>query len=274
MFIPTILGQGTDEQKAALLPRCNTLEVIGTYAQTELGHGTFVRGLETSATFLPEQDAFVVHSPTLTSTKWWPGGLGKTATHAVVMARLFVGGTDHGPHAFIVQLRDLATHACLPGVEVGDIGPKFGYNGVDNGFCRFDHVTIPRTAMLMKYAKASAEGWADGVVGEESRGPTCSCTQPSNPSGPARRHLRAAAPRQRQGLVLDHGLRARGHRAPGVALPRQGDRHRGALLRGAAADGARTRRARDAGARVPGAGAHSLGRSPRSSDRSPALPLA
>jgi hypothetical protein len=25
----------------------------------------------------------VLHSPTLTSTKWWPGGLGKTATHAV-----------------------------------------------------------------------------------------------------------------------------------------------------------------------------------------------
>jgi acyl-CoA oxidase len=48
---------------------------------------------------------FILHSPTLTSTKWWPGGMGKTATHAVVMARLIVGGRDHGPHAFIVQVR-------------------------------------------------------------------------------------------------------------------------------------------------------------------------
>jgi hypothetical protein len=47
---------------------------------------------------------FILHSPTLTSTKWWPGGMGKTATHAVVMARLILKGKDHGPHAFIVQV--------------------------------------------------------------------------------------------------------------------------------------------------------------------------
>lgn len=36
-----------------------------------------------------QTEEFVIHSPTLTSTKWWPGGLGKTSTHAIVMARLF-----------------------------------------------------------------------------------------------------------------------------------------------------------------------------------------
>ena len=49
---------------------------------------------------------------------------------------------DYGPHGFIVQVRSLATHQPLPGITVGDIGPKFGYNGVDNGFLRFNYVCI------------------------------------------------------------------------------------------------------------------------------------
>ncbi len=44
------------------------------------------------------------------------GGLGKTATHAVVFARLLLGGRDMGIHAFMVQLRDLATHKPLSGI--------------------------------------------------------------------------------------------------------------------------------------------------------------
>ena len=39
------------------------------------------------------------------------------------------------------------------GVKVGDIGPKFGSFGMDNGFLQLDHVRIPREYMLMKYAK-------------------------------------------------------------------------------------------------------------------------
>jgi len=159
MFIPTIMGQGTPEQQAYWMPRCMQLSVIGTYAQTELGHGTFVRGLETTATYDAATQEFIVHSPTLTATKWWPGGLGKTSTHAVVMARLFDGrGVDRGPHAFIVQLRDMASHLPLPGVTVGDIGPKFGFGGVDNGYLSFDHVRIPRVNMLMRYSQVAEDG--------------------------------------------------------------------------------------------------------------------
>lgn len=158
MFIPSILSQGTEEQQAKWLPLCMNLQLIGTYAQTELGHGTFLRGLETVAVYDPESETFVLHSPTLTSTKWWPGGLGKTCTHAVVMARLVTRGVDYGPHAFVVQIRDISTHLPFPGVEVGDIGSKMGYNGVDNGFLRFDHVHVPRDAMLMRYSSVKKDG--------------------------------------------------------------------------------------------------------------------
>lgn len=41
----------------------------------------------------------------------------------------------------------------LSGIVVGDIGPKFGFNEVDNGFLKLENVRIPRENMLMKYAK-------------------------------------------------------------------------------------------------------------------------
>lgn len=69
MFIPAIEGQGTEEQKNKWLPLAQRMQIIGCYAQTELGHGSNVQGLETTATFDPQTDEFVVHSPTLTSSK-------------------------------------------------------------------------------------------------------------------------------------------------------------------------------------------------------------
>jgi alkylation response protein AidB-like acyl-CoA dehydrogenase len=154
MFVPAIKGQGTEEQQKKWLPLAYRFQIIGCYAQTELGHGSNVQGLETTATFDPKTDEFVIHSPTLTSSKWWPGGLGKASTHAVVYARLITEGKDYGIHGFIVQLRSLEDHSPLPGVTLGDIGGKFGsgaYNSMDNGVLRFDHVRIPRDQMLMRF---------------------------------------------------------------------------------------------------------------------------
>ena len=33
-----------------------------------------------------------------------------------------------------------------------------GYNAVDNGFLRFDHVRVPRRAMLMRHARVDEDG--------------------------------------------------------------------------------------------------------------------
>lgn len=113
-------------------------------SQTELGHGTFIRGLETTATYDHETGEFILNSPTLTSYKWWPGGckyfilvfylkkqifgsvsrliqkkifsVGHTANYAIVVAQLYTKGECRGIHAFIVQLRDENTHEPLPGV--------------------------------------------------------------------------------------------------------------------------------------------------------------
>lgn len=85
--------------------------------------------------------------------------MGRTANHAIVVAQLLVpksqGSSEivsHGPHPFIVQIRDLETHQPLPGIAVGDIGPKYGYAPMDNGYMLFDHVRVPHNAMLSKYS--------------------------------------------------------------------------------------------------------------------------
>ncbi|KAI8873465.1 acyl-CoA oxidase, partial [Ramicandelaber brevisporus] len=159
MFIPAIENLGTDEQKAKYLRAARNFEIIGCYAQTELKHGSNVQGLETTATYIPETDEFEIHSPTLTAAKWWIGGLGVACTHAVVMARLILpGGKDYGPHPFVVRIRDQTTHKWMPGITVGDVGPKFGFNAVDNGFVLFDHVRIPRSNMLSRNAGVTREG--------------------------------------------------------------------------------------------------------------------
>ena len=59
-----------------------------------------------------------------------------------LMSRQVVHLQDHGLHPFVMQIRDLHTHLPLPGVRVGDIGPKFGYNGVDNGYLMLERVRI------------------------------------------------------------------------------------------------------------------------------------
>ncbi|GES63986.1 acyl-CoA oxidase [Aspergillus terreus] len=153
MFLVTLREQSTPEQKKLFLEPAEKYQIIGCYAQTELGHGSNVRGLETRATWNPDDKTFTIHSPTLTASKWWIGSLGRNANHAVVMAQLYVGGKNYGPHPFVVQIRDLQTHQPLENIYVGDIGPKFGYNTMDNGFLLFNHVKIPHVNMLARFSR-------------------------------------------------------------------------------------------------------------------------
>ncbi|KAH7476813.1 hypothetical protein PRIC1_000819 [Phytophthora ramorum] len=158
MFIKNLGLLFTDKQQTKWMEMAKQWRMVGCYAQTELGHGSNVRGLETTATYIPATDEFEIHSPTLTSMKWWPGALARTANFGVVYARLLLGGEDYGVHNFMVQLRDLETHDAMAGVTLGDIGPKIGFNNVDNGYCKFNRVRIPREQMGMRFATVTHEG--------------------------------------------------------------------------------------------------------------------
>ncbi|GAA6059945.1 hypothetical protein JCM10212_003085 [Sporobolomyces blumeae] len=159
-FTPVIQAQGSDEQQAEWLPKCYNHAILGAYLQTELGHGSNVQQLETTSTYDRETREFVIHSPTISSTKWWIGALGVSATHGVVQARLILDGKDKGPHLFIVNLRSEDDHSLMPGVQAGEIGPKVhsAMGSLDNGWARFDHVRIPRSHMLSRFAQVTEDG--------------------------------------------------------------------------------------------------------------------
>lgn len=158
MFGATLKLQTTPEQRNYWVPLVESGKIIGTYAQTELGHGTYLRGLETTATLDLDTDEFVIHSPTLTSTKYWPSALGFSASHAIVMANLIIKERNYGMQPFIVQLRSLDDYSPMPGIETGDIGLKMGLNSSDMGYAVFTNLRIPRTHLLMRNVQVLRDG--------------------------------------------------------------------------------------------------------------------
>ncbi|EDO36279.1 predicted protein [Nematostella vectensis] len=160
MFIPTIKTLGTKRQQEKWIPLAKSYQILGTYAQTEMGHGTFIRAIETTATYDTTTQEFVLHSPSLTAAKWWPGSLGHTCSHAIVLAQLYIGKKSYGIQFFMLQIRDPVTRRPTPGVKLGDIGPKgsFLINSQENGYLLLDHVRVPRDHMLSALAEVMADG--------------------------------------------------------------------------------------------------------------------
>lgn len=160
LFFSGVRGSGTSEQLNYWIEQgAATLNnFFGCFGMTELGHGSNVAGLETTATYDKNTQEFVINTPTTAATKWWIGGAAHTATHCLVFARLIVDGKDYGVKNFVVPLRDRSTWNLLPGIAIGDIGKKMGRDGIDNGWIQFSNVRIPRLFMMMKYSRVTADG--------------------------------------------------------------------------------------------------------------------
>ena len=124
LFTSTLRSQSSDEQLSWWLPRVQRQQIIGCYAQTELGIGSNVRGIQTTAAFDEATDSFILDTPTLTAMKYWNTGL-PSCTHCVLYAQLIVKGKPYGVHVFFVQIRG-ADLEPLPGVEILDVGTKLG----------------------------------------------------------------------------------------------------------------------------------------------------
>ena len=156
LFASAVHHLGTERNHREFLPGIIAFDVPGCFAMTETGHGSDVQNIATSATYDPETQEFVVHTPFRGA---WKDYIGNAALHgkaAVVFAKLVTQGVDHGVHAFYVPLRD--DDGFLPGVGGEDDGVKGGLNGIDNGRLWFDHVRIPRTNLLNRYGDVAEDG--------------------------------------------------------------------------------------------------------------------
>ncbi|MEL7161612.1 MAG: acyl-CoA dehydrogenase family protein, partial [Bacteroidota bacterium] len=151
-----IANLGTKQHHDKYLTATGTLELPGCFAMTETGHGSNVRGLETTAVYDSDTKELIVHSPGLGAGKEYIGN----AMHsklAAVFCQLIVNGESHGVHAVVVPLRDEA-HNVLPGIRVEDNGYKLGLNGVDNGRLWFTHVRVPVANLLDRFGGITEEG--------------------------------------------------------------------------------------------------------------------
>ncbi len=168
LFGGSIFHLGTDEQRARYLPAVATLELPGCFAMSELGHGSNVRDLETTATYDADADELVVHTPAETSRKEWIGNAAAHGHMATVFAQLVVAGESQGVHAVLVPLRD-ATGATAPGVRIQDCGRKAGLNGVDNGRIWFDQVRVPRANLLSRFGRIRDDGGYESEIASPGR---------------------------------------------------------------------------------------------------------
>jgi acyl-CoA oxidase len=148
---------GTQRHHERYLERIASLELPGCFAMTEAGHGSDVQHLRTTATYVPEAAEFEIHTPDDEARKEYIGNAACHGRMAAVFAQLVVDGESHGVHAFVVELR-AADGTLREGVRIEDCGEKMGLNGVDNGRIWFDHVRVPREALLNRYGDVSPEG--------------------------------------------------------------------------------------------------------------------
>jgi acyl-CoA oxidase len=160
------LGNRTHHER--YLPDIMTFDLPGCFAMTETGHGSDVQSLATTATYDAATQQFVINTPDDSARKDYIGNAARDGRSAVVFAQLVTDGEGRGVHALLVPIRDENGQPAA-GVRIEDCGRKGGLNGVDNGRLWFDHVRVPREALLDRYGQVAADGTYTSPIESESR---------------------------------------------------------------------------------------------------------
>jgi len=168
LFGMSVYFLGTEKHHLQYLQKIGTLELPGCFAMTETGHGSNVRGIETTATYNHEKRTFIINTPNISDQKEFIGNAACHAEMATVFAKLIVDHKDYGVGAFLVPIRN-KNKSILPGITIEDCGRKMGLNGVDNGKIRFSNVEIPYDNMLDRFASVNKEGKFESSIASDNR---------------------------------------------------------------------------------------------------------
>ncbi|SHN81954.1 Acyl-coenzyme A oxidase [Geodermatophilus obscurus] len=168
LFGGAVQALGTQRQHDAYLPAIMSFDLPGCFAMTETGHGSDVQQLRTTCTYDSATQTFDLHTPHEAARKDYIGNAAEDGRMAVVFAQLVTNGERHGVHAWLVPIRDEQGDP-MPGVTIGDDGPKAGLLGVDNGRLSFDHVAVPRDMLLDRYGQVAEDGTYTSSIENETR---------------------------------------------------------------------------------------------------------
>ena len=167
LFGGAILLLGTEKHHRQYLNLLHEAKLLGCFAMTETGHGSDVKGLETTATYLPSTKEIEIHTPHFGAGKEYIGNA-LHAEMAVVFAQLIVGGENKGVHAILAPMRN-EEGKVVKGVEVMDCGEKMGLNGVDNGRIWFTNLKVPVGNLLDRYGSIDENGQYQSPIANGSK---------------------------------------------------------------------------------------------------------
>lgn len=168
LFGGSIQMLGTAKHHQKYLHSVGNMTLPGCFAMTELGHGSNVRDIETTATYDIQHQEFILHTPFPSARKDYIGNAAAHGKMATVFAQLIIGEKEYGVHAILVPIRDDEGNP-MPGVSIEDCGEKLGLNGVDNGRLWFNRVRVPRENLLNRFADVAEDGTYSSPIENASR---------------------------------------------------------------------------------------------------------
>lgn len=168
LFGGSVASLGTKLHHDKYLKDIGTMSLPGCFAMTEMLHGSNVKALQTTAVYKPEDNSFIINTPTQNDRKTYIGNAAMHAQMATVFAQLIVNNEQHGIHAFLVPIRNKKGET-MPGITIGDNGHKMGLNGVDNGTLHFNSIRIPKENLLNKFGDIDEDGQYSSPISSSSK---------------------------------------------------------------------------------------------------------
>lgn len=168
LFGMSVYFLGTEKHHKKYLKQIGTLQLPGCFAMTETGHGSNVKGIETTATYDHASKTLVINTPHEQAKKEYIGNAAVHGQMATTFVKLIIDGKDYGVSAVLVPIRDTQGQP-MPGVTIEDCGRKMGLNGVDNGKIHYNQVVVPVENLLDRFAGINEEGKFVSPIASDNR---------------------------------------------------------------------------------------------------------